>query len=47
MNLEKLQSLRIPVVEQHYTFKDSILYALGLGYGEDPVDPAQLQFVYE
>ncbi len=47
MNLELLQSLRIPVVEQQYAFKDSILYALGLGYGEDPLDPAQLQFVYE
>ncbi len=47
MNLVALQTLRIPVVEHQYTFKDSILYALGLGYGEDPLDPSQLQFVYE
>jgi len=30
-----------------YTARDTILYALSLGYGEDPLDPAALRFVYE
>lgn len=34
-------------VERTYTEKDTILYALGLGYGYDPTDERQLQFVYE
>lgn len=32
---------------QEYTERDAILYALGLGIGENPVDPGQLRFVYE
>jgi acyl dehydratase len=36
-----------PEVEHTYTEKDSILYALGLGYGADPMDENQLQFVFE
>lgn len=35
------------VIEHSYTEKDSILYALGLGYGADPMDENQLQFVFE
>jgi acyl dehydratase len=34
-------------VEQSYGERDSILYALGVGLGADPVDPRQLAFVYE
>jgi acyl dehydratase len=34
-------------VVQTYGEKDTILYALGVGYGYDPVDEAQLPFVYE
>lgn len=34
-------------VEQSYAEKDTILYALGLGYGYDPMDEGQLQFVFE
>lgn len=34
-------------VTQTYTVKDSIHYALGVGYGSDPMDPHQLPFVYE
>lgn len=30
-----------------YSEKDSILYALGVGLGTDPLDEKQLQFVYE
>lgn len=30
-----------------YDARDTILYALGLGVGDDPLDPAQLRLVYE
>ena len=36
-----------PDVHQTYTARDTMLYALGLGIGSDPLDPAQLRFVYE
>src|ERR1044071_9590383 len=44
---DKLLSLKIPDVEHSYTEKDTILYALGLGLGHDPMDEAELAFVYE
>jgi len=44
---EKLLNIKIPTVEQIYTHKDTMLYALGVGVGHDPVDRAQLDFVYE
>jgi len=44
---DKLRSLDIPPVEQTYGPKDCILYALGLGLGQDPVDEDELAFVYE
>ena len=47
MNLEKLRSLKLAPTEQRYGAHDTILYALGLGYGADPLDPDQLKFVYE
>lgn len=34
-------------VQQQYTQRDTILYALGIGFGEDPLDRAQLRFTYE
>jgi acyl dehydratase len=34
-------------VEQAYTERDSVLYALGCGLGADPLDAGQLRFVYE
>ncbi len=34
-------------VEQTYTERDAILYALGCGLGIDPLDEAQLRFVFE
>jgi acyl dehydratase len=47
IDYQRLKNLAIPEVEQVYTAKDTILYALGLGFGADPVDPHQLKFVYE
>ena len=34
-------------VEQTYTEKDVMLYALGIGLGHNPLDAKQLDFVYE
>lgn len=47
MNLEAVQNFRFEPVSQTYTRRDTMLYALGLGYGSDPLDPSQLGFVYE
>lgn len=43
----RLMDRHFPPVEQSYGFKDTILYALGLGLGQDPVDPHQLRHTYE
>ena len=42
-----LKSYPFEEIEQSWSDKDSILYALGLGFGHDPSDPAQLPFVFE
>ncbi|SFC27494.1 MaoC/PaaZ C-terminal domain-containing protein [Tropicimonas isoalkanivorans] len=47
IDYEKLMSVQIPTIEQTYTEKDTMLYALGIGLGSDPVDPDQLRYVYE
>ena len=44
---EKLLSLDIPAVEHTYGPKDVMLYALGLGFGQDPLNEDELAFVYE
>jgi acyl dehydratase len=44
---DKLLALNIPEVEHVYTEKDAILYALGLGLGQDPMNEDELAFVYE
>lgn len=45
--IEKLLSVLLPDVTHAYTEKDTILYALGIGLGADPLDESQLRFVYE
>lgn len=47
IDYEKLKALEIPDGRQSYNFKDTILYNLSLGYGSDPLDGAELPFVYE
>jgi acyl dehydratase len=36
-----------PDIVHRYTERDSMLYALGLGFGSDPMDRGALRFVYE
>jgi acyl dehydratase len=50
MPLDYNKIMGLPPIEtlQDLTFRDTILYALGVGVGaEDPTDPAELQYVYE
>jgi acyl dehydratase len=47
MNLEKMLKHRIPSVEATLTARDAMLYALGVGVGDRPEDPRDLQFVFE
>ena len=44
---QKLLHWDIPQVEQQLTRRDTIIYALGVGLGADPMDQNQLQFVLE
>jgi acyl dehydratase len=44
---DKLMNWRFEDVEHRYTERDSILYALGVGFGISPTDPHQLRFIYE
>lgn len=48
MNLrQRLLALEFPEIRQSFSGRDTILYALGVGLGCDPVDPEQLRYVYE
>ncbi len=42
-----LKGRAFPDVRADYGWKDSVIYALGVGYGLDPLDRGQLRFVYE
>jgi acyl dehydratase len=44
---EALRQWPIAEIEHTYTARDTMLYALGLGCGGDPLDENQLRFVYE
>ena len=47
IDYDKIMNWPFRPVEQAYAEKDSILYALGLGLGANPVDENQLHFVFE
>ncbi len=44
---DAIKNRKFEPVEQHYSEKDTMLYALALGYGCEPTNAEQLQFVYE
>jgi acyl dehydratase len=47
IDVAKLKGWRIQPIEQRYTERDTILYALGVGIGHDPLDRDALRYVYE
>lgn len=47
LDYRRLKSWPFGEIEQTYADRDTILYALGLGFGMDPLDEQQLRFVYE
>ncbi len=47
LDYDKLMALDLEPIEHTYGPKDCILYALGVGLGQDPLDERQLAFVYE
>lgn len=44
---DELVALQIPRSRQTYGWRDCVLYALGVGFGADPMDARQLRFVDE
>jgi len=47
LDYEKIKNWPFQEVEQTYTAKDTILYALGIGMGYEPLNTQQLNYVYE
>ncbi|AMK19884.1 MULTISPECIES: MaoC/PaaZ C-terminal domain-containing protein [Sphingobium] len=47
MKIAQIEQLALDPVEQSYDHRDVILYALGIGYGADPLAEDELPFVYE
>ncbi|HMO44412.1 MAG TPA: MaoC/PaaZ C-terminal domain-containing protein [Rubrivivax sp.] len=47
IDVHKLKNWPFPPFEQSYSARDTMLYALGVGLGQDPLDRQQLAFVYE
>ena len=47
LDAEVLKQRVFADVVQSYSARDTMLYALGVGFGHDPVDPGQLRYVYE
>lgn len=47
LNWKEVLDWKFPEVEQLYSSRDAILYALGLGYGQDPMDESELRYLFE
>lgn len=47
IDYDALMAREFPVIEHSYTEKDTILYALGLGLGTDPLSRSHLRATYE
>ena len=42
---QSLMSYQIPEVRQRLSSRDAVFYALSVGFGQDPLDPRQLDFI--
>lgn len=47
MDYDTIRHWRFEDVHHRYDEKDTMLYALGIGLGHDPLDAGQLRYVYE
>ena len=47
IDYQKLKNWNFPDLEHSYSKRDTMLYALGLGCGADPMDMDDLRYVYE
>ena len=47
MDYQLIKNWSFPDVDQTYSERDSILYALGIGFGQEPTNPDHLKYVYE
>lgn len=47
INYHHLKTRPFPEIRQTYRIQDTMLYALSLGLGQSPLDPAALAYVYE
>jgi len=47
LDYDTLKHWHFDPIEHRYTGKDTMLYALGIGLGQDPLDPHELRYVYE
>jgi acyl dehydratase len=47
LDVDKLLNWPFEELRHEYTHRDTMLYALGLGLGSDPLDEQQLRFVYD
>lgn len=47
MNLDHVRGLRFAPTEQDYEWRDSLLYALAVGFGRDPLSADELPYVVE
>ena len=47
LNYDTIKNWRFDDIHHTYTDKDTMLYGLGIGLGEDPLDATQLPYVYE
>ena len=47
INYEEIMSMTSENIGVSYTDKDSILYSLGVGLGNNPMNLDELKFVYE
>jgi acyl dehydratase len=47
LDYEICKNWTFPDLVHRYTERDTLLYALGLGFGQDPMDRGALRFVYE